>query len=103
MLDQVHLEVQQDTANAVTGELGVDYQTSIANTVSLGGFHTEFAGKGYSTVGLANLYQLSKRTLAYAEMIFQKTNGGALADLPSLTPSSSDHQLSLRIGLQHYF
>ncbi|SAL68824.1 porin [Caballeronia udeis] len=103
MIDQAHLQTRQDTETALTEELGVDYQASIANTVSLGGFHTGFAGKGYTTVGLANLYQLSKRTLAYAEVTFQKTNGGALADLPSLSPSSNDHQLSLRMGLQHYF
>jgi predicted porin len=103
VLDTAHIASQTDSADATTTELGVDWNLTPFDTILLGGYRTWFAGKSYTTAGLSNLYHLSVRTMMYAEATFQHAGSDAHAALLSLSPSSGSNQISLRIGLQHYF
>ncbi|WP_188131032.1 porin [Paraburkholderia panacisoli] len=103
IVDTAKIASNTDSAHATTTELGIDWNVTPFDTVLLGGYRTWFAGKNYTTAGLSNLYHLSVRTTLYAELTYQRAGGGAHAALLSLSPSSSSEQMSVRIGMQHFF
>lgn len=103
ILNTVRIADATDAAHATTAELGVNWGVTPFNTVVLGGSSTWFNGDAYTTVALSDLYHLSVRTMLYAEASYQHAGGNAKAALPSLSPSSTSSQLSLRLGIQHYF
>ncbi|RDJ99618.1 porin [Paraburkholderia lacunae] len=66
-------------------------------------------GAKYLQLDLGADYNLSKRTDVYALAVLQKANGrdslgqSAVADISGFTPSSTDKQIGLRLGLRHKF
>jgi len=103
VVDSVQISDATGSTRATTAELGVDWNVSPFDTVLLGGYRTWLDGKTYTTLGLSNLYHLSVRTMLYAEATIERTGGGANAALLSLSPSSTNQQVSLRVGMQHFF
>ncbi|MFM0667112.1 porin [Paraburkholderia sediminicola] len=103
ILNTVRIADAADAAHATTAELGVNWSMTPFNAVVAGGSTTWFNGHAYTTVALSDLYHLSVRTMLYAEATYQHASGGAKAALPSLAPSSTSSQASLRFGVQHYF
>ncbi|WP_144142271.1 porin [Paraburkholderia sp. BCC1884] len=67
------------------------------------------SGAKYNQVGLAGHYLLSKRTDLYIIGVYQKASGTqsngktAVASITTLTPSATDHQGAVRIGICHTF
>jgi predicted porin len=67
------------------------------------------SGAKYNQLGLAAHYLLSKRTDLYVIGVYQKasgtqSNGGtAVASITTLTPSTTDHQGAVRVGICHTF
>lgn len=62
----------------------------------------------YHTVALMADYGLSKRTDVYVEGAFQKTSGGngsvlTAADINGFSPSSTDKQVAVTVGMRHRF
>lgn len=103
ILDHVRIETDVRSTTAYNAELGIEWRVTAANAITLGGFRGGVDGRQYTTVGIADLYHLSVRTMVYAEATTQFTSRGTGATLPSLTSSSNSHQLALRIGVQHFF
>lgn len=103
----------KNTANGATinvYQIGARYNVTPA--LSFGGDYELMKGNEALANDRANQfslgarYSLSKRTLMYAEAVYQKVNGGdnpqaQIMDVAS--PSSGDKQLLARIGIEHKF
>jgi len=69
----------------------------------------EFGSANYHQGTLSAAYFLSKRTELYAIAIYQKASGtdslgqSAVASITQLTPSATDHQALVRLGILHSF
>lgn len=63
----------------------------------------------YNQVGAGAQYLFSKRTFTYLVVAWQHASGtdstghAAVADLTYLTPSSTENQLAVRVGIRHSF
>jgi predicted porin len=86
---------------ALTGGVAYDYtHNSGASRFGSATYHQAAAGLDYF---------LSKRTDVYTVAVFQKASGTdstgktAVASINQLTPSDSNHQVALRLGLRHKF
>lgn len=66
-------------------------------------------GANYNLFSAGLDYFLSKRTDVYTVAVFEKTSGTdslgqhAVAQITGLTPSTTDKQVSLRVGMRHKF
>ena len=103
LLSQVNLSTAIESTRMRTAELGADYHLTVANTITVGGYLSWLAGTRYAELGFGDLYSLSKRTLVYAQITSQHTNGVGNAAMPLLAPSSSPNQTAFRIGVHHFF
>jgi len=103
LANDVRIETPAAVGTVYNAELGVDYLMTPDNSISLGGFHAGVDGRQYTSIGLAELYHLSVRTMIYAETTTQITSHGTGAVMPSLVTSSNSRQTAIRVGLQHYF
>lgn len=103
------------TASFNNVEVNAQYQ--FAPTL-LGGIAYDFTrnggaggrgGANYHLVGAGLDYLLSKRTDVYTIAAFEKASGTdstgqrAVAQITGLSPSTTDRQMSLRIGIRHRF
>jgi len=103
------------TATFNTGELNLTYQATAAFAINgalsytkTGGV-TGFTGAKYSEVALDADYSLSKTTVLYILGVYQKASGidstghEAVASIYTLSPSSSNHQAVVRLGIEKKF
>ncbi|EIF31998.1 hypothetical protein BCh11DRAFT_07565 [Burkholderia sp. Ch1-1] len=103
MFTHVTIDGYRGTANMNTGELGVNVPTSAANAITLGGFYSSLTGTHYVEAGVGNLYSLSRRTLVYAQAVYEHASGIGNASMALLTPSNTPSQAAFRIGIHHFF
>lgn len=103
------------TATFNTGELNVTWQATPA--ILLGAAYqytktsgvTGYTGASYNQAGLSAQYALSKRTLLYVLGIYQKASGTgstgheAVASIYNISPSSTNHQAYVRLGMETHF
>lgn len=85
-----------------TYEGGVTWWTSPFNFVDATGFTSTFEHVRWNQASLIDMYFLSKATQVYAMVAAQRAIGGS-AVIFSNTPSSTNSQLTFRIGLHHSF
>ncbi|WP_454875094.1 porin [Paraburkholderia xenovorans] len=97
------------------GEVNASYAFTPAFSVTVVYSYTRKASVGaydgatYHQGTLSTAYFLSKRTELYALAIYQKASGTdslgqtAVASITGLTPSATDHQLLMRLGIVHKF
>ncbi|WP_454828552.1 porin [Paraburkholderia xenovorans] len=97
------------------GEVNASYAFTPAFSVNAAYSYTRKASVGaydgatYHQGTLSTAYFLSKRTELYALAIYQKASGTdslgqtAVASITQLTPSATDHQLLVRLGIVHTF
>jgi len=81
-----------------------------AYTFTNGSFNTAAgdAKQKYHQFSLLADYNLSKRTDVYAEGVFQHASGGdgtvfGDADINGLSPSTTDKQVAVTVGMRHRF
>jgi predicted porin len=86
-----------------TAELGADYHVTVANSLTLGGYLSRLAGTRYAELGVGDTYALSKRTIVYAQVTCQHTDGTGVAAMPLVAPSDNPNQTAFRIGIHHFF
>jgi predicted porin len=103
VLTQVNLSTLTQSTKMRTAELGADYHTNAFNTLTLGGYLSWLSGTRYAELGVGDAYALSKRTVVYAQVTYQHTDGAGNAAMPLLAPSDSHNQTAFRIGLHHFF
>ncbi|MGF6413549.1 porin [Paraburkholderia sp. MM5482-R1] len=81
-----------------TLQLGAAYSYTLGNVSATG------KSPHYNEVDASVDYLLSKATDVYASATYMRAGGGAVADLaPVLSPSSSQNQLALRLGIRKRF
>ncbi len=97
------------------GEINASYAFTPAFSVNAAYSYThkastgEFGSANYHQGTLSTAYSLSKRTELYAIVIYQKASGtdslgqSAVASITQLTPSATDHQALVRLGILHTF
>jgi predicted porin len=103
VLTQVNLASNVESGRMRTVEWGADIHSSLANTVTLGGYVSWLTGTRYASLGIGDVYALSKRTIVYAQAVYQHANGAGNAAIPLLSPSNSPNQTALRVGVHHFF
>ncbi|NPT35159.1 porin [Paraburkholderia xenovorans] len=103
VLTQVNLSSDYGSGRMRTVELGADVHTSVANMVTLGGYASWLTGTRYTEVGVGDVYSLSKRTIVYAQAVYQHAQGSGNAAIPLLSPSNSPNQTALRVGVHQFF
>jgi len=90
---------------ALTPAVNLNAAYSFTHKGSVG----EFGSANYHQGTLSASYALSKRTRLYALAIYQKAGGtdslgqSAVASITQLTPSATDHQALVRLGILHMF
>ncbi|WP_144146770.1 porin [Paraburkholderia sp. BCC1884] len=90
---------------AFTPAFSINAAYSYTHKASLGAY----SGADYHQGTLSTAYLLSKRTELYAVAIYQKASGtdslgqSAVASITQLTPSATDHQALVRLGILHTF
>lgn len=103
------------TATFNTGEINLTWQATPA--VLLGAVYqytrtsgvSGYTGASYNQAGFGASYSLSKSTQLYMIGIYQKANGTdstgheAVASIYNITPSSTSHQVYVRLGIQKRF
>ncbi len=105
----------QGTASFNNAEINAKYQLTPALLVGTAYDYTRGGGAGgrdgstYHLLSAGIDYFLSKRTDLYTVAVFEKASGTdslgqpAVAQITGLTPSATDKQVSLRIGIRHKF
>lgn len=85
-------------------EAGGVYNFTEALFGVLGYQYTTFEGKHWNSVSVGSTYALSKRTSVYAGADFLVASSGVDANIGyNFTPSSTQHQSMVRIGMFHSF
>lgn len=103
------------TATFNTGELNLTYQATAALGLNASYSYTKtsgvsgFTGAKYQEAALDADYFLSKTTVLYILGVYQKASGTgstgqeAVASIYTLTPSSTNHQAVVRVGIEKKF
>ncbi|MGF6367995.1 putative porin [Paraburkholderia sp. RAU6.4a] len=103
------------TATFNTGELNVTYQATPAFSLNAAYSYmktsgvTGFTGAKYQQAALDASYSLSKETILYILGVYQKASGidstghDAVASIYTVSPSTSNHQGIIRVGLEKKF
>ncbi|MCY0388792.1 porin [Robbsia sp. Bb-Pol-6] len=112
----VYSDARQDTTlaplemsqRAKTAEVNFGYQLTPSLSTGLGYGYTALRvldkTRKYHQVSAGTSYALSKRTDVYLIAALQKASGDAArAALNGLAPSSTDKQVSARVGIRHKF
>lgn len=60
-------------------------------------------GHRWTQFTVANVYSLSKSTQLYADLMFETTGGGAVADTLGIGTTSGGRQTVLLTGIHHLF
>ncbi|WP_144109564.1 porin [Paraburkholderia sp. BCC1886] len=103
VLTQVNLSSVTESGRMRNVEGGLDWHTTPANTVTFGGYGSWLTGTRYAALGVGDVYALSTRTMVYAQATYQHADGNGHAALALLSPSGSQNQMALRIGVHHFF
>lgn len=103
VLTQVNLSSVTQSGRMRNVEGGADFHTTTANSVTLGGYVSWLTSTRYAALGLGDVYALSQRTIVYAQAVYQHADGAGHAALALLSPSNSQNQAALRIGVHHFF
>ncbi|VVE51066.1 Outer membrane porin protein [Pandoraea pneumonica] len=91
-----------DTYQSFDG--GVNYASSIANTITFGAATTNMSGKRWTQVSLGDVYALSKRTQVYVSGVYQHASGnGAVTAINTIGASSTANQVVIMSGVHHAF
>ncbi|MGF6870649.1 porin [Paraburkholderia sp. MM5477-R1] len=103
------------TATFNTGEINATWQVTPAVLLGAAYQYTKTSGvsghtgASYNQAGLAAQYALSKTTLLYLLSVYQKASGtdstghDAVASIYNITPSTTNHQVYVRLGIQKRF
>ena len=103
------------SANFNNGEINFKYQLTPALVLGAAYDYThlnDFAGHGGATYNQGSLgadYFVSKRTDVYLIGVYQHATGtdssgqSAVASINNLTPSNSNNQTTVRVGIRHKF
>jgi predicted porin len=105
----------QGTASFNNAEINAKYQITPSLLAGTAYDYTRGGGAGgrdgstYHLISAGLDYFLSKRTDVYTVAVFEKASGTdslgqpAVAQITGLTPSTTDKQVSLRVGIRHKF
>lgn len=80
-----------------------DVQVVGAYTFTLEHDHGRSASLHYHELASMADYFLSKRTDLYLQLVYQISSSSTMAQLESLTASSTAHQVAVRLGFRHRF
>ncbi|MFM0641136.1 porin [Paraburkholderia metrosideri] len=100
---QVNLAAAANSVRMRTVELGADYSTNFANSLTMGGYVSWLGGTQYDEMGVGDVYSLSRRTIVYAQVTYQRTAGVGNAAMPLLAPANGSNQTAFRVGMHHFF
>jgi predicted porin len=103
VLTQVNLATALESTRMRTVELGADYNTTPANAVTLGGYVSWLGDTRYDEVGLGDVYALSKSTVVYAQVTYQRADGAGNSAMPLLAAANGPNQTAFRVGVHHFF
>jgi predicted porin len=103
VLTQVDLATVLDSTRMRTVELGGDYLTNFANTITLGGYVSWLGDTRYEEAGIGDVYSLSSRTVIYAQVTYQRADGAGDAAMPLLAAANGPNQTAIRVGIHHFF
>ena len=85
-------------------EAGATYQVTPPWSLVAGYQYTTFEGHHWNEAALASHYELSKRTDVYAAVDWMRASSGVDAVIGyNFTPSTSQTQAAVRLGLRHKF
>jgi predicted porin len=105
----------QGTASFNNAEINAKYQLTPSLLVGTAYDYTRGGGAGgrdgstYHLMSAGVDYFLSRRTDVYSVAVFEKASGTdslgqpAVAQITGLTPSTTDKQVSVRVGIRHKF
>lgn len=82
---------------------GADLHLTPSEQISVGAWTATLAGQRWTQVTLANVYWLSKTTQIYADLMFEKASGGAVADTLGIGAASGGRQTVFLTGIHHLF
>jgi predicted porin len=97
------------TATFNNFEALASYQVTPSLQAGVSYDYTKAETAKYQQVNFGSEYSLSRRTLLYAIVAWEKATGidstgeHAVAALPFLTPSSTGNQVAVRVGVRHNF
>ncbi|WP_433706420.1 porin [Paraburkholderia sacchari] len=103
------------TATFNTGEINATWQATPAVLLGAAYQYTKTSGvsgrtgASYNQAGIGAQYALSKTTLLYLIGVYQKASGTdstghhAVASIYNITPSATDHQAYVRLGIEKKF
>ena len=103
VLTQVNLASTTDSVRMRTIELGADYNTNFANAVTMSGYVSWLGDTRYDEVGVGDVYSLSKSTIIYAQITYQRADGAGDAAIPLLAAANGPNQTAFRVGVHHFF
>jgi predicted porin len=103
MYTQVSLATDTDSARMRTVELGAEYKTTSANAITVGGYVSWLVDTRYDELGVGYTCSLSRRTIVYAQVTYQRADGAGNAAMPLLASASGPNQTAFRVGLHHFF
>ncbi|WDD91960.1 porin [Burkholderia sp. FERM BP-3421] len=92
---------QSDTFQSY--DAGANYRITAANTLAGGAATSTLAGRRWTQFELGDIYALSKSTQLYANVLYERGNGGAQAAFFTAGVSISANQVILLTGIHHSF
>ena len=85
-------------------DVGVNFQVTPFYYLNATTTYSKLDSHKWNLFGLNNIYLLSKRTQVYLTAIYEKASGDhTVAVLNSLSPSSTNKQVAVLVGIHHNF
>lgn len=104
LFTQSRIRIGAASANASTIDAGASYAVTLSDSVSVGGSAEWFDSARWFTLLVGNTYNLSKRTLLYQQVLYQRAGGAnGVAAILGAGQSSSRTQVGATVGIQHWF
>lgn len=103
LITQVRIERNGQTDNYRSIDGGVNFQLTPAYQIDAGAWTTTLAGKRWTQLTIANVYELSKTTQLYADLMVGQGSQGAVATTLGIGASSSNRQTVVLTGIHHLF
>lgn len=100
-----HIGIDTDSTSGRmnNAEAGVEYHTSPFNMITLGYDYSSLGSNHYHQTGTGDVYFLSKSTLLFGTIAYQHASSGVSGAMALLVPSSTQSQLVMHVGVQHFF
>ncbi|CAJ0822036.1 porin [Ralstonia flaminis] len=103
IVTQVRIERNGQTDSYRSVDAGVNFQLTPAYQIDAGAWTTTLAGQRWTQLTLANVYELSKTTQLYADLMVGQASRGAVATTLGIGASSSNRQTVVLTGIHHLF